>query len=255
MKINRILSLLTLVIGLGAASPALSAETHVAVAANFTAAAKEIAAAYEEKTGDKVVLSFGSTGQLATQIVNGAPYDVFLAADSARPVKLEDDGYTGSSHPRFTYAIGKLVLWSPDPKTVDAEGEVLKTGDFEKLAVANPKTAPYGAAAMETLEKLGLTDSLTPKLVFGQNVAQTQQFISTGAAALGFIALAQVVNLEGGSKWIVPETLYAPINQQAVLLKKGDDNAAARAFVDYLQGAEAGAIIARYGYATEKPGS
>jgi len=255
MKHYRFLSVIAAVAGLAVATPALSAELNAAVAANFTAAAKEIAAAFEKKTGDKVVLSFGSTGQLATQIINGAPYDVFLAADSARPVKLETEGYTGTAQPRFTYAIGKLVLWSADPNVVDANGDVLKSGDFGKLAVANPKTAPYGAAGMQTIEKLGLTDSLQPKLVFGQNVAQTHQFIASGAATLGFIALAQVVNMEGGSQWVVPESLYAPINQQAVLLKKGDENAAAKAFVDYLQGTEAAAIITRYGYGTEKPGS
>jgi len=254
MKTNSILPLLAVLAALGLAGPVPAADVHAAVAANFTVAAKEIGVAFERKTGDKAILSFGSTGQLTAQIFNGAPFEIFLSADVAHPASLERDGFVGS-HPRFTYAVGKLVLWSADPQTVDGKGAVLAAGTFAKLAVTNPKSAPYGTAAMEAIEKLGLTEALRPKLVFGQNVSQTQQFISTGNAQLGFVALAQVINDASGSMWVVPETLYAPIRQQAVLLKKGDANPAAKAFVNFLQGPEAGAILGRYGYGVEKPAS
>ena len=226
---------------------ALAAETKVAVAANFTEPAKEIAAKFEAKTGDKVVLSFGSSGQFYTQIANGAPYEVFLSADSERPTKAETEGLAVAGT-RFTYATGRLVLWSKTPGLVDAKGAVLAKGGFEKLAIADPKAAPYGLAAVETLTKLKLYDTLKPKIVTGSSITQAFQYVQTGAAELGFVALSQVINEQGGSRWIVPANDHTPIDQQAVLLKTGADSATAKAFLTYLKSKDAKAIIKRYGY-------
>ena len=226
---------------------ALAAETKVAVAANFTEPAKEIAAKFEAKTGDKVVLSFGSSGQFYTQIANGAPYEVFLSADSERPTKAEAEGLAVAGT-RFTYATGRLVLWSKTPGLVDAKGAVLAKGGFEKLAIADPKAAPYGLGAVETLTKLKLYDTLKPKIVTGSSITQAFQYVQTGAAELGFVALSQVINEQGGSRWIVPANDHTPIDQQAVLLKTGADSATAKAFLTYLKSKDAKAIIKRYGY-------
>jgi molybdate transport system substrate-binding protein len=226
---------------------ARAAETQVAVAANFTEPAKEIASAFQARTGHTATLSFGSSGQFYAQIANGAPFQVFLSADAERPQKAEADGLAVAGT-RFTYATGRLVLYSKTPGLVDAKGEVLATGTFEKLAIADPKAAPYGVAAVETLKKLGLYDRLAPKIVQGSSITQAYQFVQTGAAEVGFVAFSQVINEPGGSRWIVPETLHTPIDQQAVLLKTGADNAAAKAFLQYLKGPEARAIIKRYGY-------
>jgi molybdate transport system substrate-binding protein len=226
---------------------ALAAETKVAVAANFTEPAKEIAARFEAKTGDKVTLSFGSSGQFYTQIANGAPYEVFLSADSERPTKAEADGLAVAGS-RFTYATGRLVLWSKTPGLVDAKGAVLAKGGFEKLSIADPKAAPYGLAAIETLTKLKLYDALKPKIVQGASITQAYQYVQTGAAELGFVALSQVINEPGGSRWLVPTGNHTPIDQQAVLLKTGADSATAKAFLKFLKGPEAKAIIKRYGY-------
>jgi len=235
-------------LSLGAtASSALAAETKVAVAANFTEPAKAIAARFEATTGHKAVLSFGSSGQFYTQIANGAPYEIFLSADSERPARAEADGLAVAGT-RFTYATGRLVLFSKTPGLVDARGAVLTTGRFEKLAIADPKAAPYGQAAVETLTKLNLYNALKPKLVTGASITQAYQYARTGAAELGFVALSQVVNETGGSRWLVPSAHHAPIDQQAVLLKSGADNAAARAFLRFLRGKDAKAIIRRYGY-------
>jgi len=225
----------------------LAAETRVAVAANFTEPARAIAARFEARTGHKVVLSFGSSGQFYTQIANGAPFDVFLSADVERPMKAEAEGLAvvGS---RFTYASGRLVLWSRTPGLVDGQGTVLARGTFEKLAIADPRLAPYGQAAVETLGKRRLYDGLKARLVTGASITQTFQFVQTGAAELGFVALSQVINEKGGSRWVVPATDHSPIDQQAVLLKAGADNAAAKAFVTFLKGSEAKGIIRRYGY-------
>ena len=229
-------------------APALAGSTNVAVAANFTEAAKEIAAAFEAKTGDKAELSFGSTGTLYTQISQNAPFEVFLAADDSRPNKAVEDklAVKGSV---FTYAIGKIVLYSADPGLVK-DGATLKAGAFDKIAIANPKTAPYGTAAVEAITKLGVYDALKSKIVEGTNIAQTFQFVETGNAELGFVALSQIAGKEGGSRWDVPGDLYAPIRQDAVLLNTGKDSAAAKAFVDFLKGPEASAIIKKYGYGT-----
>jgi molybdate transport system substrate-binding protein len=226
--------------------PAFAASTHVAVAANFTGAAKEIAAAFKTKTGHEAILSFGSSGQLYAQITQGAPFDIMLSADEARPkkaiaAKLAAPGST------FTYAVGKLVLWSKDAKTVKGEG-TLKNNAFTKLAIANPVGAPYGAAAVETLKALKLYDTLKPKIVEGNSIAQTFQFVDTGNAELGFVALSELAGKTGGSRWVVPQSLYTPIRQDAVLLKKAGSNAAAAAFIAFLKGPEAHAIIEKYGY-------
>ncbi len=242
-----------LLVALGLALPALAAragDVQVAVAANFTAPMQAIAAEFEKDTGHRAVTAFGATGKFYAQIKNGAPFEVFLAADDTTPARLEAEGdaVTGT---RFTYAIGRLVLWSAKEGYVDAKGEVL-TSDFRHLSLANPKTAPYGAAAMDTLAKLGLADRLRGRIVQGENISQAHQFVSTGNAELGFVALSQVFKdgrITSGSAWVVPAGMYAPIRQDAAILSRGKDNPAARAFVDYLKGAKAAAIIRAYGYA------
>lgn len=231
---------------LGGAS-ARAGEAKVAVAANFTEPAKAIAARFEAKTGHKAVLSFGASGQFFAQIANGAPFEVFLSADVERPQKAEADGLAVPGT-RFTYATGRLVLFSKTAGLVDGRGAVLSRGKFEKLAIADPKTAPYGLAAVETLTKLRLYDRLSPKIVTGSSITQAYQFVDTGAAELGFVALSQVIGEKGGSRWVVPAADHTPIDQQAVLLKAGAGNPAARAFLTFLKGPEAKAIIRRYGY-------
>lgn len=231
--------------------PSHAADTKVAVAANFTAAAKEIATAFAAETDHTATLSFGSTGKLYTQIANGAPFSVFLAADQARPIKTETEGLAVPDS-RFTYAQGKIVLYSTDPDLVDSEGAVLKQPDkFHKLAIANPKTAPYGAAAMETLDKLNVPAAVMDALVQGDSISQTHQFVASGNAQLGFVALSQVVNNKEGSQWVVPADLYAPIKQDAVLLKTGSNNEAAKAFLAFLKGKTAKEIILKFGYGVE----
>lgn len=226
---------------------ALAAQAQVAVAANFAEPAKEIAARFEARTGQKAVLSFGASGQFFAQIANGAPFDVFLSADAERPQRAERDGLTVAGS-RFTYATGRLVLWSRDPALVDGRGAVLAGGGFAKLAIADPKAAPYGEAAVETLRKLGLYERLRPKLVLGASITQTLQFARTGAAELGFIAMSQASAEKGGSRWLVPARFHAPIDQQAVVLKRGSENPAAAAFAAFLKSREAKAIIRKYGY-------
>ncbi|MDR1890325.1 MAG: molybdate ABC transporter substrate-binding protein [Zoogloeaceae bacterium] len=225
-------------------------EVQVAVAANFTAPMKAIAAEFEKDTGHKVTASFGATGGLYAQINNGAPFDVFFSADDSTPIKLEKAGaiVPGS---RFTYAIGTLVLWSAKEGYVDGNGDVLKKGDFQHLSIANPRTAPYGAAAIQALTKLGLLETLQARFVQGENITQAYQFISTGNAELGFVALSQVYKdgkITSGSAWIVPDNLYESIRQDAVILARGGSNPAAQALVDYLKGPKAAAVIKSYGY-------
>jgi len=231
------------------AAPAFAGEISVAVAANFTAPANEIAAAFAKSGGDKAVLSFGASGQFYSQIANGAPFQVFLSADAERPVKAEKDGLAVPGT-RFTYAIGKLVLWSKTPGLVDPAGAVLAKGGFAKLAIADPTAAPYGLAAIQTMRTLGLYEKLQPRIVQGASITQALQFVDTGAAELGFVALSQVIDQKGGSRWLVPEVDHEPIVQQAVLLKTGADNPAAKAFLAFLKGPQARAIIEKYGYAT-----
>jgi molybdate transport system substrate-binding protein len=221
-------------------------EVKVAVAANFTAPSKEIAAAFEKAKGHKVVLSFGSTGQLYTQITQGAPFNVFLAADQKRPKKAIEEGHAVPDS-RFTYAVGKLVLFSKSKDLVKDE-TTLKDAKFQKIAIANPATAPYGAAAVATMKAVGVYDALSPKIVQGNNIGQTFQFVNSSNAELGFVALSQVVKVEGGSRWIVPAKYHDAIAQDAVLLKSGAENAAAREFLAYLKGPEARAVIEKFGY-------
>ena len=244
---------LALLLSLLCTGPALADQVQVAVAANFTAPMKEIAVAFERSSGHKALLSFGATGQFHAQIHNGAPFEVLLAADSRTPQKLEEEG-SAVAGSRFTYAEGQLVLWSADPALIDASAQVLKSGQFRHLAIANPKTAPYGSAALETLQALGVRDSLQGRLVQSENIAQCYQFIATGNAALGFVAKSQVFldgKLTSGSSWEVPASLHSPILQDAVLLNQGKDNPAATALLAYLQSDEARAVIRRYGYRTE----
>lgn len=240
--------LLVAILAIGAlGTPALAAEVRVAVAANFAEPAKEIAARFKARTGHDAVLSFGSSGQFYVQIANGAPFGVFLSADRERPEKAEADGL-GVAGSRFTYAIGRLVLYSRSPGLVDGRGAVLKKGKFAKIAIADPKTAPYGVGAVETMRKLGVYDALRPRLVLGTSITQAYQFVDTGAAELGFVAQSQVVAVKGGSRWIVPAADHTPIDQQAVLLRSAAGDPAAKAFMGFLRGAEAGAIIRKYGY-------
>lgn len=239
-------------IALSALTAGLShaAEVSVAVAANFTIPMQKLAAAFENETGHKAVLSFGSTGKFYAQIKNGAPFQVLLAADDETPARLEREGLAVAGT-RFTYAIGKLVLWSKQPGFVDNKGEVLRNGIFKHIAVADPKLAPYGAAAMETLGKLGLLQNLQARIVQGENIGQTYQFVATGNAELGFVALSQVMSdgrITEGSAWVVPENLHAPIRQDAIVLATGKGNPAAAALAAYLRGDKARAIIRSFGY-------
>lgn len=225
-------------------------EVQVAVAANFAAPMQKIAAEFGKDTGHKAVLAFGSTGKFYSQIRNGAPFEILLAADDETPARLEKEDHAVDGT-RFTYATGRLALWSAKPAFVDAKGDILKTGDFAHLALANPKLAPYGAAAVETLTKLRLAQSLQNKFVQGENIAQTYQFIQSGNAELGFVALSQITldgKLAGGSAWVVPSSLHAPIRQDAVLLHKGKDNLAAAALMRYLKGDKARSVIRSFGY-------
>ena len=226
---------------------------QVAVAANFTAPAKALAEQLKADTGHDAELSFGATGAFYTQIKQGAPFDVFLAADDERPKLLEqeDEIVPGS---RFTYAVGQLALWSAKPDFVDDAGAVLKDGNFNKLAIADPKLAPYGLAAEQTLAELGLTKALQPKLVIGKSIGQTYTFIASGNAELGFVALSQVLRdgeVSQGSAWRVPDALHTPIVQDAVLLKRGADNPAAQAWMDLLRAPETRELLHRYGYETD----
>lgn len=235
---------------LGISSAASAASTLVAVAANFTDAATKIAAAFAEATDHEAVLSFGATGQFYTQIAQEAPFEVFLAADDERPALAVEEGY-GVEGSVFTYAIGQLVLFSAEPGKVTGP-ETLASGDFRQIAIANPETAPYGAAAVKTMTALGIYDSLKPKFVQGQNIGQAYQFVKTGNAEIGFVALGQIAQSDAGSRWVVPQELYEPVRQDAVLLKKGSQNPAAIAFLDFLKGDKAAAIIKEYGYALDR---
>ena len=245
LRISRLL--LALLALFGAAGGACADEVKVAVAANFAEPAQRIAQRFAARTGHRATLSFGSSGQFVAQIANGAPFGVFLSADRARPEALEGAGLAVAGS-RFTYATGRLVLFSRTPRLVDSRGLVLARGGFQKLAIADPETAPYGAAAMETLRRLGLLDALQPKIVKGASITQAFQFVDTGAAEVGFVARSQVIARPGGSRWLVPATLHAPIEQQAILLQAGAGEPAARAFMAFLKGPEARGVIRRYGY-------
>ena len=225
----------------------VAGQVRVAVAANFLTPAQDLASAFKSRTGDTVVLSPGSSGQLYVQIAHGAPHEVFLSADADQPARAETNGLSVKGA-RFTYATGRLVLYSNRSGLVMDKGAILGAGNFNKLAIADPATAPYGRAAIETLRKAGLYDQVSPKLVTGVSITQAFQFVETGAADLGFVALSQVIRKPGGSRWLVPASQHAPIAQQAVLLKRGDSNPAARRFLAFLKSREARAIISSYGY-------
>lgn len=227
-------------------STAYPAEVTVAVAANFAAPMQRIAAAFETDTGHQAKLAVGATGAFYTQIRNGAPFDVLLAADDETPARIESDalGVKGS---RFTYALGRLALYSAKPGLVDEHGEVLKRDDIGRIAIANPKLAPYGKVAVETMQKLGVYERLAPRIVQAENIGQAFQFVATGNAPIGFVALSQAIDAKG-SKWVVPDDLHAPLKQDAVLLAHGKDNAAAVALMQYLKGDKARGIIRAYGY-------
>lgn len=243
---NTLFCLLTATI----ATLAQADEVQVAVAANFTGPMQVIAPLFERDTGHKAIPSFGATGKFYAQVVNGAPFEVLLAADDETPARMVREGHAVAGTP-FTYAIGTLVLWSAKADFVDDKGEILKKGGFRHLAIANPKTAPYGAAALQAMGRLGVADNLKPLFVQGENIAQTQQFVATGAAELGFIAYSQVIKngrIGSGSGWIVPAKLYEPIRQDAVILARGRDKPAALALLNYLKGDKAKAIIRSFGY-------
>ena len=239
-----------LLILLVAANVAYADEVQVAVAANFTAPMKEIAAQFERETGHQVLASYGATGKFYAQIKNGAPFEILLAADDNTPAKLEKEGASVAGT-RFTYAIGKLVLWSTRAGLVDDKGDVLRTGAFEHLAIANPKLAPYGAAAVQVLRKLNLFSAVESKIVQGENIGQTHQFVVSGAAPLGFVAMSQVYakgKVTSGSAWMVPASLYTPIRQDAALLEKGKGKPAADAFLKYLNSEKVKVVIRSFGY-------
>ncbi|UOA10285.1 molybdate ABC transporter substrate-binding protein [Methylobacter sp. S3L5C] len=227
-----------------------AATVLVAVAANFSKPMTEIAAEFEKATGHSAHLSFGSSGKFVSQLENGGPFEILLSADEKGPQKLEQDGFTVPNS-RFVYAQGRLILWSAKPGYIDDQGKILTTGNFKHLALADPKLAPYGAAAVEVLKNQGLFEKLQPLFVQGENIAQTYQFISTANAELGFIALSQVIEngkITNGSGWIIPDNGHTPIRQGAVLMKKGAENPAAPALLNYLKSAPALAIIKKYGY-------
>ena len=228
-----------------------ASEVRVAVASNFTAPMKVLAREFEQATGHKTALSFGATGQFYAQIKNGAPFDVLLSADDTTPARLAQEGLA-QAESRFTYAIGRLVLWSRRPDLVDREGTVLRTSRFQRLAIANPKLAPYGAAAMEVLNSMGLAVTLAPKIVEGANIGQAYQFVASKNAELGFVALSQVSEngrMREGSGWVVPTSLHAPIQQDAILLAPGRDQASALALLRFLRSERAREVITSFGYA------
>ncbi|MBK8158726.1 MAG: molybdate ABC transporter substrate-binding protein [Rhodospirillaceae bacterium] len=243
----------TLAILAGSAA-ARADDVLVAVAANFADAAQDLAALYEKSSGNKVAITTGSTGKLYAQIKAGAPFQILLSADAKTPAKLEDE-QAAIAGTRFTYAIGKLALWSMDAQRIGADGAAaLQADDFQHLAIANPELAPYGIAARETLQSLGLWDKLSPRIVMGENIGQTHSMVATGNAELGFVALSAVLNPKkpsGGSHWAVPQEMFKPIRQDAVLLNAGKDNQAAAAFLDFMKSPDAHALIESYGYGVE----
>ena len=242
--------LLTLTAALALSAAAQAEVVQIAVAANFTAPARALAEIFARTTGHEAKLSFGATGAFYTQIKNGAPFDVFLSADNERPEMLERDGLAQPGT-RFTYATGKLVLWSVKADRVDARGEVLRSADLGKVAYANPKTAPYGEAALQVMQRLGLRAAVAPKLVQGESIGQTFAFVKTGNADVGFVALSQVLQggrLKEGSMWMIPQAHYEAIRQDAVILKKGANNEAAQALVRLLQSPNIKDLIRSYGY-------
>ncbi len=227
-----------------------AASVSVAVASNFIAPMRKIAEAFAQETGHRAVLASGSTGGFHVQIKNGAPFEVLLAADDETPLRIEREGL-GVEGSRFTYAIGQLVLWSEQPGYVDARANILRSSKFDRIAIANPRLAPYGSAAVETLTRLGVLKDVQSRLVQGENIAQTYQFVATGNVQLGFVALSQVISdgkISRGSGWIVPPDFHTPIRQDAILLVNGKDQPAAIALMKFLRGEKARAVIRSFGY-------
>ncbi len=249
--VNRVSSLLLVIAGVSLSNSTVHAEeVNIAVAANFASPVQQIIPAFEQATGHKVLVSLGSTGKFFAQIKAGAPFQVLLAADDETPKKLIDEGAAVSGS-NFTYAVGKLVLWSAKPGVVDERGDVLLKGNVEHVAICNPKLAPYGAAAIEAMKKLNVYDKLEAKFVQGENITQAYQFTASGNAEIGFVALSQVFKdgqIKEGSAWIVPAKLYTPLLQDAVLLNNGKDNGAAKAWLAWLKGEQAHAVIRSFGY-------
>jgi molybdate transport system substrate-binding protein len=245
---------LTLAVSLFAAGAAQADDALVAVAANFASAVEAIGAEFAEDTGHTVQVATGATGKLYAQISEGAPFAILLSADSATPARLEADGNSVPGT-RFTYAVGKLSLWSADADRIGTDPKAALISDETlHVAIANPDLAPYGVAAREALTAMGLWETIQPKIVMGENIGQVHSMVDTGAAQMGFVAASAIVAEGGapnGSRYDVPQAMFAPITQDAVLLKLGDDNAAAIAFLDYLKGDKARAIIASFGYGTE----
>ncbi len=246
---QRIFAWSLLVLTSVAVTPVSAEQAMVAVAANFIGPFREVSTEFEKTTGHTVRAAAGSSGNFYAQIKNGAPFDIFFSADTERPKLLEDEGFAVKGS-RFTYAIGRLVLWSPSADLVKGEN-TLRSNNFKRLAIANPKTAPYGVAAMQVMQQLELWESLQPQIVMGESLGQTMGFIESGNAQLGFVALAQVLDQKitrQGSRWDVPNNLHEPIKQDMILLTKGKDNAAAKALMEFMRGPQANTIITRYGY-------
>jgi molybdate transport system substrate-binding protein len=228
-------------------------QVMVAVAANFSGASEVLEAEFEAASGHSIETALGSSGRFFAQISNGAPFQVFLSADQDKPTALEAAGLAVADS-RFTYAIGSLVLWSAESDYIGTDGEVLAQGRFQRLAIANPRLAPYGIAAMQVLDRLGIDAATRGKIIRGENIAQTYQFVSTGNAELGFVALSQVLTagrIATGSGWIVPAELHEPIRQDAVLLEKGAASVAAQDFLAFLRSSRGREIITSFGYRTE----
>jgi molybdate transport system substrate-binding protein len=250
MKLNLPIKLVLSILSTVFAAQVYAAEVKVAVAANFAKTLEEITVQFEKDTGHKVLATPGATGKFYAQIVNGAPFEVLISADDETPRKLAKEA-KAITETQFTYAIGTLALWSPDTNLVDQGGGVLKTDKFKFLAIANAKVAPYGQAAVQTMLKLGLLTKLEPRVVQGENIAQTYQFVTSGNAQLGFVALSQITEngkVKSGSAWIVPQEFHDQIKQDAILLNTGKDSVAAKALLDYLKSDKAKKIIAAYGY-------
>ncbi|GAB6966735.1 molybdate ABC transporter substrate-binding protein [Komagataeibacter kakiaceti JCM 25156] len=252
MRILRLILLVpATVIVLFAARQGMAAPLRLAVAANFTQTAQQLVAEFTQKTGVSATISSGSSGQLFMQITQGAPFDIFLSADTKRPADLIASGM-GVAASRFTYAIGQLVLWTPAAHAPPGE-QTLRQATFTHLAICNPNTAPYGTAAIETLNGLGLYARLKPKLVVAQSVSQALELAQSGNAELAFVALAQVLPLQGGAYWPVPSALYTPIRQDAILLSRSEDDEQAQKFMAFLHGAKARSLIGAAGYLTDTP--
>ena len=245
--ITRLTSLLIVLLALTTSLSVRADSITVAVASNFTAPANDLATAFEKETGHTVRLTFGSSGKLLAQITHGAPFDVFLSADQAKPLKLEDDNLAVSGT-RFTYALGTLALWTAS----DAPArDILMDGEYSRLALANPRLAPYGEAAMQVLSALDLSEASQPKIVMGENITQTWQFVATGNAEIGFVALSQILKdgeISPGNAWVIPADLYDPVKQDAVLLTRAKDNDVARQWLAFLQSEVGHNVIKGFGY-------